>query len=145
MVLKMLLQNLKKLQKKDKIIGIGVDIISKSRIKKSIKKESFIKRIFSKYEINISKKIKNKVSYFSKRFAAKEAFVKAIGTGFRYNVNFKDITVINDKIGKPKIKISNNLKKLIFNKYKIKKLELFISLSDEKNYSIAFVVFKKND
>ena len=56
----MLLQNLKKLQKKDKIIGIGVDIISKSRIKKSIKKESFIKRIFSKYEINISKKLKIK-------------------------------------------------------------------------------------
>ena len=125
------------------ILGIGVDIVSNLRIKKSIKKNSFINRVFSKSEIYQSKKTKNKSNYFSKRFAAKEAFMKALGTGFRYNVNFKDISVINNKEGKPEIKITNNIKKLLINRLKVKKFNLFISLSDEKNYSIAFVVIQK--
>jgi len=126
------------------ILGIGVDIVSNLRIKKSIKKNSFINRVFSKSEIYQSKKTKNKSNYFSKRFAAKEAFMKALGTGFRYNVNFKDISVINNKEGKPELKITNNIKKLLINRLKVKKFNLFISLSDEKNYSIAFVVIQKN-
>ena len=125
------------------ILGIGVDIVSNLRIKKSIKKNSFINRVFSKSEIYQSKKTKNKSNYFSKRFAAKEAFMKALGTGFRYNVNFKDISVINNKEGKPELKITNNIKKLLINRLKVKKFNLFISLSDEKKYSIAFVVIQK--
>ena len=80
-------------------LGIGVDIIDNLRIKKSILNKKFVKRIFTKNEINISKKINNKTSFFSKRFAAKEAFSKALGTGFRMNLNFKDIEVVNDKMG----------------------------------------------
>ena len=99
---------------------------------------------FSKSEIDQSKKTQNKSNYFSKRFAAKEAFMKALGTGFRYNVNFKDISVINNKEGKPELKITNNIKKLLINRLKVKKFNLFISLSDEKNYSIAFVIIQKN-
>ena len=125
------------------ILGIGVDIVSNLRIKKSIKKNSFINRVFSKSEIYQSKKTKNKSNYFSKRFAAKEAFMKALGTGFRYNVNFNDISVINNKEGKPELKITYNIKKLLINRLKVKKFNLFISLSDEKNYSIAFVVIQK--
>ena len=125
------------------ILGIGVDIVSNLRIKKSIKKNSFINRVFSKSEIYQSKKTKNKSNYFSKRFASKEAFMKALGTGFRYNVNFKDISVINNKEGKPELKITYNIKKLLINRLKVKKFNLFISLSDEKNYSIAFVVIQK--
>lgn len=125
------------------ILGIGVDIVSNLRIKKSIKKNSFINRVFSKSEIYQSKKTKNKSNYFSKRFAAKEAFMKALGTGFRYNVNFKDISVINNKEGKPELKVTSNIKKLLINRLKVKKFNLFISLSDEKNYSIAFVVIQK--
>ncbi len=125
------------------ILGIGVDIVSNLRIKKSIKKNSFINRVFSKSEIYHSKKTINKSNYFSKRFAAKEAFMKALGTGFRYNVNFNDISVINNKEGKPELKITYNIKKLLINRLKVKKFNLFISLSDEKNYSIAFVVIQK--
>ena len=125
------------------ILGIGVDIVSNLRIKKSIKDNLFINRVFSKSEIYHSKKTQNKSNYFSKRFAAKEAFMKALGTGFRYNVNFKDISVINNKEGKPELKITNNIKKLLINRLKVKKFNLFISLSDEKNYSIAFVVIQK--
>ena len=84
-----------------KIIGAGVDIVENSRIKKSILNKSFLYRIFTNEEILISKNIKNKSSYFAKRFAAKEAFAKSLGTGFRNDFNFKDISVVNDKLGKP--------------------------------------------
>ena len=125
------------------ILGIGVDIVSNLRIKKSIKNYSFVNRVFSKSEVYQSKKTLNKSNYFSKRFAAKEAFMKALGTGFRFNVNFNDISVINNKEGKPELKITNNVKKLLISRLKVKKFNLFISLSDEKNYSIAFVVIQK--
>jgi len=126
-----------------KVIGIGVDIVDNLRIKKSIKNILFVSRIFSKDEINRSKRIKHKDSYFAKRFAAKEAFVKAIGTGFRNNLNFKDISINNDKLGKPMIVINNKLNKLIKKKFKIKNYKFFLSIADEKNHSIAFVIFQK--
>ena len=75
------------------IIGNGVDIIQNSRIKKLIKNPKFLSRIFSEDEINESKKIKNKTNFFAKRFAAKEAFVKSVGIGFRKGINFNDIYV----------------------------------------------------
>ena len=126
-----------------KIIGTGVDIIENSRIKKSILKSSFLNRIFTKDEILISKKIKNKSSYFAKRFAAKEAFVKSLGTGFRYGFNFKDISVINDKLGKPSFLITKKIKNMIKKRFKINSFNFFLSISDEKKYSIAFVIFQK--
>ena len=126
-----------------KIIGIGVDITDNTRIKNSIKNKKFISRVFSKKEINQSKKIKNKVGYYSKRFAAKESLSKAIGTGFRKNLNFKDISIVNDKFGKPHYELSSKLKKLIFSKFNVKKVNISLSLADEKKYSIAFSVIQK--
>ena len=89
-----------------KILGIGVDIVENYRINKSLKNNLFIKRIFSNSEILNAKKIKDKNNYYAKRFAAKEAFVKSIGIGFRDNLNFKDITVINNRLGKPSFVIT---------------------------------------
>ena len=125
------------------IIGNGVDIVENKRIEKSLKIKGFIERIFTINEINKSKKLKNKTSYFAKRFAAKEAFVKSIGEGFRNNINFNDINVVNDKKGKPKIHISNNIKKIIKKKFKMNKYKIYLSLSDEKMHSIAFVIINK--
>ncbi len=125
------------------IVGIGVDIVDNNRIKKSIKNKQFISRIFSKKEINHSKKLSNKVNFFSKRFAAKESLSKAIGTGFRKNLNFNDITIVNDKYGKPSYELSTNAKKLIYSKFKVKKIKISLSLADEKKYSIAFSVIHK--
>ena len=95
------------------IIGNGVDIIENKRIEKSIKKNGFVNRIFTQNEINQSKKIKNKVNFFAKRYAAKEAFVKSIGTGFRHNINFKDIEIKNNNKGKPLLYISKNIKNFL--------------------------------
>ena len=95
------------------IYGSGVDIVSNSRIKKSIKNLQFLNRIYSNSEIKDSKKFKNKTNYFAKRFAAKEAFTKSLGTGFRNGINFKDITKKNDIFGKPKIYINNKVKMVL--------------------------------
>ena len=124
------------------IISIGVDIVDNIRIKNSIKNKNFISRIFSKKEINQSKKIKNKTNYYSKRFAAKESLSKAIGTGFRNNLNFKDITIVNDKYGKPYYELTKKVKKLIYSKFNVKKIKISLSLADEKKYSIAFSVIQ---
>ncbi|MDA9598404.1 holo-ACP synthase [Candidatus Pelagibacter sp.] len=126
-----------------KTIGIGVDIVSNKRIKSSIKSKKFIIRTFSKNEILRSDKILNKTNYFSKRFAAKEALAKAIGIGFRDGLNFKDIEVINNKLGKPNYAVTQKLKNLIKKKKKIKNFNLFLSISDEKEYSIAFAIIQR--
>ena len=74
-----------------KILGIGVDIVQNKRIKDLIKNKIFINRTFGKKEIMISKKFFDKTNYFAKRFSAKEALAKALGTGFRNNLNLKEI------------------------------------------------------
>ena len=125
------------------IIGNGVDIVENKRIKNSLKIKGFINRIFTQNEINKSKKLNNKINYFAKRFAAKEAFVKALGVGFRNNINFNDIDITNDKKGKPLINISNNIKKYLKKKFKLNKYKIFLSLSDEKKHSIAYVIINK--
>ena len=125
------------------IIGNGVDIVQNSRFKKLIKNQKFILRIFSNNEINESKKIKNKVNFFAKRFAAKEAFVKSIGLGFRKGINLKDIYVRNDKLGKPNIILSSKVKKILSKKFNTKNFNFYLSLSDEKDYSIAYVILNK--
>ena len=125
-----------------KIIGIGVDLVENSRISKLVKKNSFLNRVFTKDEIAKSKKIKNVITYFAKRFAAKEAFSKSIGTGFRKELNFKDISVINDKLGKPSFLITNKLRTILKKKFNINASNFLLSISDEKKYSIAFVIFK---
>ena len=126
-----------------KILGIGVDIVENSRISKSLKNKIFIERIFSNKEILIAKKFKDKNNYYSKRFAAKEAFVKSIGTGFRDKLNFKDISIVNDKLGKPSFIISEKIKKIVKRQFKTSSFDFFLSISDEKKYSIAYVILQK--
>ena len=127
-----------------KILGNGVDIVENSRIQKLTKKLDFVQRIYSSSEIKDSKMIKNKANFFAKRFAAKEAFVKSLGTGFRNGINFKDISIKNDNYGKPIIRINENIKKILKKKFKINKFQIFLSLADEKKHSIAFVIINKS-
>jgi len=126
-----------------KILGIGVDVIQNKRIKSLVCNNKFIKRTFGNNEIRYAKKITHKTNYFSKRFAAKEALAKALGIGFRKNLNFNDIEILNDKMGKPYYLKSKKIDKIIRNKFKVKSYELFLSISDEKDYSIAFTILQK--
>ena len=125
-----------------KVLGIGVDIIENKRIREAIKNKSFINRVYSVREQTQSNFTKNKVAFFSKRFVAKEAFSKALGTGFRMKLNFKDIEIVNDKLGKPYFVKNKKITKMIQNKYKIKSYNCFLSISDEKKYSTAFAIIQ---
>ena len=126
-----------------KILGIGVDIIKNKRIQSSIKSKIFLKRTFGDNELEFSKKTLNKTNFFAKRFAAKEAFAKSLGTGFRNNLNFKDIEIINDNVGKPYYLRSKKIDRIIKKKFQVKNYDLFLSISDEKDYSIAFTILQK--
>ena len=126
-----------------KILGIGVDIIKNKRIQSSIKSKIFLKRTFGDNELEFSKKTLDKTNFFAKRFAAKEAFAKSLGTGFRNNLNFKDIEIINDNVGKPYYLRSKKIDQIIKKKFQVKKYDLFLSISDEKDYSIAFTILQK--
>ena len=122
-----------------KIFGIGTDIVKVKRIKKFIKKNSSLKRLFNKNEIIKCKKIKNSANCFAKRFAAKEAFSKALGTGISKGINFNEIVVINEKSGKPTIKLLDKTKLNVEKKLMKKKYKISLSLTDEDNYAVAFV------
>ena len=125
-----------------RILGIGVDIIENKRIKKSMKNNNFKNRIYSANELKLSSLSIYKTSFFSKRFAAKEAFAKALGTGFRNRLNFKDIEVINDKLGKPYYAKNRKITKLIQKNFNVKNFNCFLSISDEKDYSTAFTIIQ---
>ena len=121
------------------IFGIGTDIISTIRLKDSLKNKKFIRRVFNKKEILKCKKLNKTVNCLAKRFAAKEAFSKALGTGISKGINFNEIVVLNKKTGKPYISIIGQTKKILKKKFKGKKTKVSLSLSDEKKYAVAFV------
>ena len=125
-----------------KILGIGVDIIENKRVSKSIRNLKFKKRIFSDKELKQASLLKNKTNYFSKRFAAKEAFAKALGTGFRKHLNFRDIEIINNKIGKPDYYKNKKITKLIQKNFNVKEYDCFLSISDDNDYSTAFAIIQ---
>ncbi len=122
-----------------KIFGVGTDIVRVSRIKNSLKNKFFLSRIYNKDEVTKCKKNKNWTNCFAKRFAAKEAFSKALGTGISKGINFNEIIVLNERNGKPYIKVINKTKKIVEKKIKKKNYRISLSIADEKNYAVAFV------
>ena len=122
-----------------KIYGVGTDIVKIKRIKDSIKKESFITRIFNDVEISKCNKTIKSYNCYAKRFAAKEAFSKALGTGIAKGINFNEIVVLNEKNGKPFIKLLKKTKEKVEKKLKKKKFKISLSLTDEDKYAVAFV------
>ncbi len=122
-----------------RLFGIGTDIIKVNRIKKSLNKKNFLKRIFNKKEISKCMKTKYMHNCFAKRFAAKEAFSKALGTGVSKGISFNEITVLNERNGKPFIKLTDKTKKIVDKKLKNKKYKISLSLTDEEDYAVAFV------
>ena len=122
-----------------KLFGVGTDIIQVNRLKKSLNKKPFLSRIYSKEEILKCKRSKVNSNCFAKRFAAKEAFSKALGTGISKGINFNEIVVLNEKSGKPYIKLINKTKKIVERKLRKKIYKISLSIADEKDYAVAFV------
>ena len=122
-----------------KIFGIGTDIVKTNRIQKLLRKKYVLEKLFNKEEIIKCKRVKKTANCYAKRFAAKEAFSKALGTGISKGINFNQIVILNEKNGKPFIKLIENTKKIVEKKLKKKNYKISLSLSDEKNYAVAFV------
>ena len=124
------------------IIRNGIDIIDIKRIKNTINKYNFKfkKKCFLKSEINKSESRLKSIESYAKRYAAKEACAKALGTGLARGVFWKDIEIINNRYGKPEIKLHNKALKFLNNLNNQKKCFIEVSLSDEKNYAIANVI-----
>ena len=125
-----------------KIFGIGTDIVNIKRMQKilRINNNNFKKRIFSKNEIIYCEKKKYPSSFYAKRFAAKEALSKALGTGIRKGINFKDIEIINNNYGKPTIKLRGSTANFLKKKIKNKKYSIYLSLSDDIPWAQATVI-----
>ncbi len=123
------------------IYGIGTDIVSIKRITDSINlNDKFVTKILGINELIEYEQIKNKAKFLAKRFAAKEAFAKACGTGIRAPILLKNIEIINDTLGKPKFNLSINIIDWL-EQQKITKHHL--SITDEIDYAVAFVVLEQ--
>ena len=129
-----------------KIFGIGTDIVNIKRMSRTLKSKNtnFKKKIFSKNEIIYCEKKKNSSSFYEKRFAAKEALSKALGTGIRKGINFKDIEIFNDNFGKPSIKLKGSTASFLKKKIKNKKYSIYLSLSDDVPWAQATVIVSYN-
>jgi holo-[acyl-carrier protein] synthase len=122
------------------IFGIGIDIVEIERVEKQVKKDNgFKEKIFTAREIEYCNSKKFFGQNYAARFAGKEAFLKAIGTGLRDGLAFNEIEIINDDLGKPHVYLHGNTKKLSTEK---KIVNIHISLSHEKNIATAKVILE---
>ena len=118
------------------IYGIGTDIIEIDRIAKAIENTNFCNRFFSDEENLYFIKKHNHPQTIAGNFAAKEAFSKALGTGFR-NLSLKDISVLRDSLGKPYIRLTGPLAETIDSE------KIFVSISHSERYAVAYVIIEK--
>ncbi|MBF8262581.1 MAG: acpS [Parachlamydiales bacterium] len=119
------------------IQGIGNDILEVARLRQSIERQGqpFLNRIFTKKEQDYCNKFKDSMPHFAGRFAAKEAIVKAFGTGFGAKVQWHDIEVLNDEYGKPVVYLSDPLKK------EFQDPTLLVSISHTEQYATAVAIW----
>lgn len=124
------------------IFGIGTDIVRVSRIQKSLDRygERFSRRILAGQELDDLQRSLHPARFLARRFAAKEAVVKAYGTGFTRGMTFRDIVVSHDAAGKPMLLLSGRALEL---QQEMGIGETFISISDEQEYAVAFVTLLK--
>mgnify|MGYP001179765466 CR=1 FL=1 len=121
------------------VVGLGIDIVNIKRIEKVLlsNKNKFLLKILHKKEKN---KVKLTSSTVAKKFAAKEAFSKALGTGIGKTINFNEICIIHNKNGAPKIKLDKNVEKRLLAKLRLKKIKFFLSISDDYPFATATVI-----
>lgn len=121
------------------ILGIGTDIVDVKRIESRIDNINFVELVFLPNEIAYCMQGNSKAERFAGKFAAKEAFFKALGTGIIGDLDFKQVNILNNKLGKPSIEVSGAAL-LKINQLGVK--EIFVSISHERHYATAFVILE---
>jgi holo-[acyl-carrier protein] synthase len=125
------------------ILGIGTDVVDISRIEqKVLQREGFCQLVFSGNEIIYCDKVKNRFESYAARFAAKEALLKALGTGLYISSELNEIEIENTAPGKPIIKISDELNKNIKKIFMIQDFQIHVSLSHTSTIATAFVIIE---
>jgi holo-[acyl-carrier protein] synthase len=124
------------------VLGLGIDIIEITRVKKSIDSygDNFLDKVFTENEIKYCNSKFNKYQHFAARFAAKEAVYKALASGWKEGLRWKDIEIQNDDSGMPSIKPSGKLKSFL-----TESTQLRISISHSDNYVTAVAIIFKNN
>ena len=129
------------------ILGLGLDIVKISRIEKIYDKfgEGFLEKIFTKNEIikvnSFSSQVKKR-EFLAKRFAAKEAFAKALGIGI-CRIKFNEIEIYNDQNGKPEILRTKKIDQLIKELFTVKDYQINLSITDDAGIAQAIVILSK--
>ena len=130
-------------EKNEMIKGVGIDLVEIERIKRAIDNNGkFLERVFTKEEITKGERKKNRYQFYGAHFATKEAVMKALGTGWRKGVRWRDIRIIHNNDGKPEVKLVGKTKKIA------KKLgidEILISMSHTKKYAVAQAIAVKRE
>lgn len=127
------------------ILGIGIDLVSVARIEelRNQFKEKFLQKIFTESEVIASRKKTPVDIFFAKRFAAKEAFAKALGLGLARGVNFSDIEISNDEFGRPEMKILNGKEEFVKKLFRCEQFKIHLSITDETPFASAVVLIEK--
>ncbi len=123
------------------IYGIGTDLVDLDRIKKIKSLSTFARKILGNQELQKYQQLTDgyNQSYIGKQFAGKEAFVKALGTGFKKPVFPKDIQILRNSFGQPEVLLSDEAKSYVEN---LGITKTHVSLADESNHLIAFAVLE---
>ena len=130
------------------ILGIGSDIVDLTRIKASMTRfgTRFLNRIFTPQERDIGQSRPQPHAYFAKRFAAKEAFFKALGTGLSKGLSWQDIEILNNDQGAPFVHVTGATKRyLLTHVAHLDQIHIHISLSDTNTLAQAYVILEKKD
>lgn len=124
------------------IYGTGVDIVEIARFEKFLQQgnDALFDRIFTPFEIQYCSGKKQSAQHYALRFAAKESFLKALGTGLRDGISWKDMEVVNDKLGKPELKLYRRAEELF---RQVGLSSCFLSLSHDAGCAVAMVVLER--
>jgi len=123
------------------IAGVGIDMIEVERVKQYINNDAgFREMIFSANEIAYCESRKNKFEHYAARFAAKEAFFKALGSGWAEGTNFNEVEIINNMEGRPELSLLGSTQKML---YALEIIKILVSLSHLKTLATAVVIIEK--
>jgi holo-[acyl-carrier protein] synthase len=124
------------------IIGTGIDIVDISRFERFLKEgnDAIFRRLFTVVELEYCRSKKRSAQHFALRFAAKEAFLKACGTGLRHGMSWKDIEIVNDRLGKPELRLSGEAGRF---SSEMGMTNSFTALSHDGAYAVAMVVLEQ--
>ncbi|MEJ2758713.1 MAG: holo-ACP synthase [Anaerolineales bacterium] len=124
------------------IVGIGIDLVSIEDLMEKVKRPAFINKVFTENEVAYCQSYRSPIEHFAGKFAAKEAFMKAIGKGIQQGIWFKQIEIANEPTGAPSF---NLYRQALSRVDELKIGKIHVSISHSKDHAVAIVILETND